>query len=79
VVGIFDNLVFFEYSQRQMEGVRSDAWRRAIFASYHDPMQDVYYMNPDLFNVMFSWQHAFVCTVYYLDGRCERGALRWLE
>jgi SAM-dependent methyltransferase len=74
VVDIADRLVFFEYLPRQLEGVRSEEWRKAVFAPYHHPMQEVYYKNPDLFNVMFSWQDRLACTVYYLDGRVEQAS-----
>jgi SAM-dependent methyltransferase len=76
IVGIAERLIFFEYSERQLEGVRYDAWRKAIFAPYHHPLQDVYYNNPDIFNVMFSWNGGFECVVYYLDGRVANASLR---
>ena len=75
VMCIANKLIFFEYSKRQLGGVQSDAWRKAIFAPYHHPMQDLYYNNPDMFNVMFSWDHGFECIVYYLDGRVEHRTL----
>lgn len=71
VTSIANKLIFFEYSERETEGIRSDAWKRAVFANYHHPMQDVYYKNPDLFNVMFNWTGGFECIVYYLDGRVQ--------
>lgn len=75
VIAIADKLCFFEYSQRQLEGVRTDAWRQAIFAQVDNPMQHMFYGNPDLFNVMFSWRDGFDCFVFRLDGRVERETL----
>jgi SAM-dependent methyltransferase len=71
VQSIDNRLIFFEYSTRQRSGVQSDAWRKRIMANYYHPLQDLYYHNSDLFNVMFSWQGGFECTVYYLNGRVE--------
>jgi len=76
LVSIAHRLIFFEYTERQLEGIRSDTWSRAIFADYHHPMQDVFYNNPDLFNVMFSWDGGFDCTVYHLDGSIEQASAR---
>jgi len=72
VMAIGQRLIFFEYSPRQLEGVRSEEWTRAIFASYHHPMQDVYYNNPDIFNIIFPWSDSFICECFYLDGRSEQ-------
>jgi SAM-dependent methyltransferase len=75
IVGIARHLVFFEYSERQLLGVQSNLWESAIMADYHHPLQDLYYRNPDLFNVMFRWVGGFECSVYHLDGRIEHGIL----
>ena len=75
VMSIANRLIFFEYSERQLLGVQSGVWRHAIFADYHHPLQDLYYNNPDIFNVMFNWKGGFECTVYYLDGRVEHRML----
>ncbi|MBN1104244.1 MAG: class I SAM-dependent methyltransferase [Deltaproteobacteria bacterium] len=73
IVAIDKKMVFFEYSRRQRQGIGSDVWRNAIFAKSHHPMQDAYYNNPDIFNVMFNWSGGFECIVYRLDGstQCE--------
>ncbi len=76
VVRIANELIFFEYSERQLQGVGSTAWLEAIFASYHQPMQDLFYNNPDLFNVMFDWKGGFDCIVYSLDGQVRKRGLK---
>lgn len=75
VLAIGGHLHFFEYAPRQLEGVRSGAWAYAIFAPHHHPIQELYYENPDLFNVMFPWEGGFSCECHYLDGRVERSTL----
>lgn len=76
VVSISNKLIFFEYSERQAVGVQSKAWYEAIFSPYYHPLQDLYYNNPDIFNVMFSWSGRFECLVYHLDGRVEQDLLQ---
>jgi SAM-dependent methyltransferase len=76
VVAIANRLLFFEYSKRQTQGIRSPVWREAILGANHHPMQEAYYANPDLFNVMFSWQGGFDCSVYYLSGNVAHVSLR---
>ena len=70
-IRIANKLIFFEYSQRQLKGVKSSAWSDLIFRPYYHPMQELFYTNQDLFNVMFSWETGFECIVYYLDGRMQ--------
>lgn len=71
VVGIGQTLCFFEYSARQLEGIRSDTWKEIIFSRWWHPLQDVFDANQDLFNVMFTWSGGFTVMVFYLDGRTE--------
>ena len=68
VVGIGPNLCFFEYSDRQLEGIKSDVWRQLIFDKWHHPLQDIFSENQDVFNVMFQWKDRFSVFVFYLDG-----------
>lgn len=75
VVAIGDRLVFFEYSERQLSGVNSDAWHKVIFADHYDPLQDLYNNNHDLFNVMFNWSNGFECMVFYQSGTIEEKTL----
>jgi SAM-dependent methyltransferase len=71
VVGIGRNLCFFEYSERQLEGIRSSIWRDLIFSEWHNPLQEVFYNNQDLFNVMFTWVGEFSVFLFRLDGTVE--------
>lgn len=68
VVAIGPNLCFFEYSGRQLEGIKSDVWRQLIFDRWHHPLQDLFWDNQDVFNVMFQWKDRFSVLVFYLDG-----------
>lgn len=70
-VAIGQNLCFFEYSQRQAEGIRSSIWRDRIFSQWHDPLQDVFDDNQDWFNVMFAWIGGFSVFVFRLDGSVQ--------
>lgn len=69
VVAIADTLCFFELSARQNEGIRSREWQKLIFGHWRHPMQDAYFNNADLFNVMFQWRGRFKVHVFTLDGR----------
>ncbi len=71
VIAIGQNLCFFEYSQRQLEGIRSSAWRDIIFSKWYHPLQEAFYRNQDLFNVMFTWVDSFAVFVFRLDGTVE--------
>jgi len=71
VVAIGETLCFFEYSQRQLEGIKSSVWRDIIFSQWYHPLQEVFYENQDLFNVMFKWIGRFSVYVFHLDGSVE--------
>jgi SAM-dependent methyltransferase len=71
VVAINNKLIFFEYNERQKQGVRSSVWRELILGLIYHPLQDLFYDNPDLFNVMFTWNEQFECIVYRLDKAQE--------
>lgn len=68
VVGISNVLCFFEYSARQLEGVRSSAWTNVILDGWYHPLQEAFYNNQDIFNVMFEWEDQFTVLAFYLDG-----------
>ena len=68
VVGIGSNLCFFEYSERQLDGIKSSTWRDLIFSRWHNAAQDIFYPNQDVFNMMFTWRGGFSVFVLGLDG-----------
>src|SRR5262245_44299481 len=68
VVAIGNNLCFFEYSNRQLAGINSTVWRDLICGKWQHPMQDAFWDNQDVFNVMFQWTDRFSVFVFYLDG-----------
>jgi 2-polyprenyl-3-methyl-5-hydroxy-6-metoxy-1,4-benzoquinol methylase len=68
VVSIANTLVFFEYSQRQRQGIRSTAWRDIIFSRFYHPLQKAFFENQDVFNTMLSWDGDFKVVVFRLDG-----------
>jgi len=71
IVAIGQNLCFFEYLQRQLEGIRSTAWKDFIFSKWYHPLQEAFYENQDLFNVMFTWCERFNVFVFRLSGSVE--------
>jgi ubiquinone/menaquinone biosynthesis C-methylase UbiE len=71
VVAIGERLVFFEYTPRQLQGIRSTAWWDLMHDDSDHPLQQVFYANEDVFNVMFAWRDRFQWTVYRLDGSVE--------
>lgn len=68
VVAIGNNLCFFEYSNRQLAGINSTVWRDLIFDKWQHPMQDAFWDNQDVFNVMFQWTDRLSASAFYLDG-----------
>jgi SAM-dependent methyltransferase len=68
-----NRLVFFEYDKRRLEGIRSAAWRNAVFGPYYNEFQDVFADNSDIFMVMFPWDKRFSVDVYYLNGDVRHG------
>jgi len=68
VVAIGLNLCFFEYSERQLDGIGSSVWLDLIQSKWYHPLQDAFYENQDIFNMMFSWQSGFTVLVFTLDG-----------
>lgn len=72
VVAIANTLCFFELTARQAGGLASPVWQKLIFGPWRHPLQDAYFDNPDLFNVMFSWENNFNVHVFTLDGAVQR-------
>lgn len=71
VVAIGGALCFFEYSERQLDGIRSSVWRDLVFSRRRNPVQEVFHENQDVFNVMFTWNDRFPVFVFRLDGTIE--------
>jgi SAM-dependent methyltransferase len=67
-VAMDNNICFFEYTDRQLEGVRSSIWRDLIMSPSYEPVQSVFYENMDIFNVMFPWTGSFSVFVFGRDG-----------
>jgi ubiquinone/menaquinone biosynthesis C-methylase UbiE len=72
VISISNILCFFEYSPRQLEGIRSSAWRDIIFSRWYHPLQEAFYNNQDVFNTMLLWENPFSVFVFRLDGSVEK-------
>lgn len=68
---VADRIVFFEYNDRLIQGVRNPYWGRSIFSKKYHPLQDVFFNNQDIFNNSLMWQDRFNYSVFYLDGRME--------
>jgi SAM-dependent methyltransferase len=71
VVSIGQTLCFFEYSERQLDGIRSTVWRDLVLSQRRNSIQEVFYQNQDAFNVMFPWDDRFAVFVFRLDGSSE--------
>src|SRR6266446_1458936 len=70
-IGSGRNLGFFEYSERQLDGVRSPIWRDHILSEWCNPFQEIFYENQDVFNVMFTWENQFSVFIFRLDGTVQ--------
>jgi Methyltransferase domain len=68
VVAIGSRLCFFEYTDRQLDGINSKAWRDMVLGNKRTAIQEVFWNNQDIFNVMFPWEETFSVVVFYLDG-----------
>jgi SAM-dependent methyltransferase len=71
VVGIGRALCFFEYTTRQLEGIGSTAWEDVVMGKRYHPLQQAYFENRDIFDVMFPWVESFTVYVFHLDGHVE--------
>jgi SAM-dependent methyltransferase len=71
VVSCESTLCFFEYSPRQSAGIGSSAWRDIINDSHYHPLQEAFYKNLDIFNVLFTWKDRFSVFVFRRDGSVE--------
>ncbi len=71
VVAIGRSICFFEYSPRQLEGIRSSVFKDIIFGNWYHPLQEAFYENQDIFNTMFNWVGRFTVFVLRLDGTVE--------
>jgi SAM-dependent methyltransferase len=69
IVAMHNTLFFFEYDQRQQQGIRSTIWDHLIHGPAYHPLQDAFYNNLDLFNVMFQWEGHFKYEVFRLDDQ----------
>ena len=48
--------------------IRDRLWRDRVLGKWHDPLQEIFYDNQDVFNVMFPWNGEFSVLVFCLDG-----------
>jgi hypothetical protein len=71
VVAIGSTLCFFEYTERQLDGVGSPIWRDHVLSEWCNPFQEVFYKNQDVFNVMFTWENQFSVFMFRLDGTVQ--------
>jgi SAM-dependent methyltransferase len=74
-----NHLFFFEYTNRQLKGIKSPAWHQLIFSTIYHPLQEAFNNNQDLFNVMFEWENQFDVTVIKKDGTMISNQCRTLK
>ena len=67
-----NTVFFFEYTNRQLKGIRSSAWNDLIWSKYRNRFQDALLDNMDLFNTMFLWEDKFEVQVVTQDGKICR-------
>ena len=68
---IADRIVFFEYNERLVQGVRNSYWKKSLFSKKYHPLQDVFFNNLDIFNNSLMWNEYFNYSVFYLNGQME--------
>ena len=64
-----NTLIFFEYSDRLLDGCRTSYWKNHVLNNKYHPLQDIFYDNLDSFNVMFPWQGGFTVEVFHNEVR----------
>lgn len=67
-----NTLFFFEYSERQKQGIRTSTWSDVVWSPFHHPLQDALVDNQDLFNTMLLWERSFSVVVVTSDGQVRR-------
>lgn len=75
-VVIANRIIFFEYNDRLLQGVRNPYWHKSIFSKRHHPLQEVFFSNQDIFNNSLMWYRNFNYSIYYLDGNMEHSNYR---
>lgn len=65
-----NKLIFFEYSKRELKGVKSSYWRETVLDNYYHPNQDLFRQNQEMFNTMFGREDDFSINIYPLRYRC---------
>jgi len=68
---IANRIIFFEYNDRLVQGVRNPYWQKSIFSKKRHPLQDVFFLNQDIFNNSLMWYGNFNYSIYYLNGNME--------
>ena len=71
-VVIGNRLVFFEYDQRLIQGVRNGYWHESAFSKRHHPIQDLFFKNLDIFNNGLMWKDHFECAIFRQDGTIQK-------
>lgn len=64
-----NRLIFFEYDEGRLHGIRSRKWRDAIQDPYYHPYQDLFYPNQGLFGTILEWTDSFDVTVFRLNRK----------
>ena len=64
-------LCFFEYTERELDGIGSSAWKDIVHGKWHTPLQEAFWKNLELFNVLFGWDNKFPVFVFHLDGTVD--------
>jgi len=68
---IANRIIFIEYNERLVQGIRNPYWGASIFSGNYHPLQDIFYKNMDIFNNSLLWENNFSYSIYFLDGRVE--------
>lgn len=68
VTAASNTLIFIEYTEREIQGIRSTFVRNAVHSRAYHPLQDIVFDNPEIFNVMFTWDQEFRIEVFRLSS-----------
>ena len=71
VHNVNNTLVFFPNTDFLRAGIRSTAWRDVLSSPLRHPLQNAFFKNQGVFNVMFNWKDQFNVIVFEDNGEVK--------
>lgn len=68
VVARGNSLIFLEYTERELDGMRSSLLGRLVHSATTNDFQKLFFENQDVLNTMFLWERPFRVEVFENNG-----------